>query len=173
MEKDIEKLKSMAEDTITHKKLVMDNCYLMFKYLADNDQLSLGVELLKRGTVHDNSKFNNGEFENLAKILKSRECFINAEAQLSPEEKKAIEAHWKRNKHHPEYYEDSSEMSELDMIEMVCDWFARSLQYGTKFIPFVRERQRNRFHFEENQFKFILKYCKLMEKLYKESIDAE
>lgn len=165
---DIDKLKSMAEDTTTHKKLVMDNCYLMFKWLADHDQLQMGIDLLKRGSVHDNSKFNADEFKRMAMILKSRDCFTNADNQLSPEEIRAIEAHWAKNRHHPEYFESSSDMTELDMIEMVCDWFARSRQYGTDFIPFVKERQKNRFRFDKPQFDFILKYCTLIEKLYLE-----
>lgn len=36
-----------------------------------------------------------------------------------------IETHWKNNRHHPEYFKDISNMEELDIIEMVCDWYAR------------------------------------------------
>lgn len=164
----IDKLKSMAEDTITHKKIVMDNCLLMFEYLADNGQLELGIELLRRGAKHDNSKFESGEFESLAEILESRDCFTNANSVLSDYEIKAIERHWKENRHHPEYFSSERNMSELDIIEMVCDWFARSIQYKTDFIPFVEERQRKRFKFSNEKFKVILYYCNLIQKLYNE-----
>lgn len=173
MNTDIKKLASMAEDTINHKKLVLDNCYLLFKYLVENNKLQLGIDLLKRGATHDNSKFEASEFSGLAKILKGKDCFTNADYKLTPDEIKAIENHWKKNRHHPEYFSYSSEMSELDMIEMVCDWFARSRQYGTEFIPFVIERQKNRFHFEDKQFQFILEYCYLIEGLYKTSLGVE
>lgn len=165
---DINKLKSMAEDTTIHKKLVMDNCLIMFKYLADNDQLELGIELLRRGASHDNSKFESGEFESLADILESRDCFTNADATLSEYETKAIERHWRENRHHPEYFASNNNMGLLDIIEMVCDWFARSIQYNTDFIPFVTERQQKRFKFREDKFEQILKYCYLIQRLYNE-----
>ena len=164
---DLEKLAAMAEDTITHKKIVLDNCYLMAMYLMNKGKIEMGTQLLKRGCEHDNSKFDTEEFRRLSQILKSRKCFTDADSKLSPEEKKAIQYHWDHNRHHPEYFEDSSEMTELDTIEMVCDWFARSIQYGTDFIPFVKERQENRFHFSDKHFTKILKYCEIMEELYK------
>lgn len=167
MATDLEKLNTMAEDTIRHKKIVLDNCLLMSKYLMNKGKIELGTQLLKRGCEHDNSKFDSDEFRRLSQILKSRKCFTDANSQLSTEERKAIEYHWKHNRHHPEYFENpSEEMTELDIIEMVCDWFARSLQYGTEFIPFVKERQSNRFNFSTKKFDKILKYCILIEDLY-------
>ena len=133
----------------------------------DNDQVQLGINLLKRGVTHDNSKIDNNEFKSMASIFKSKECFKKASYKLTTAETAAIESHWKKNRHHPEYFENPSEMTELDMIEMVCDWFARSIQYETDFIPFILERQENRFKFEEGQFKKIMYYCELLESLYK------
>lgn len=156
----------MAEDTILHKKIVLDNCLLMAKYLLSRNQITLATELLKRGCEHDNSKFDTAEFRKLSQILKSKKCFTDASSQLSAEEIKAIKEHWKKNRHHPEFYEIYTEMSELDILEMVCDWFARSLQYRTDFLPFVEERQANRFHFEQKQFDKIYKYCKIIQELY-------
>lgn len=163
---DIDKLERMADDIITHKIYVLQVCHKVFQYLSEHDQLKLGIDLLKRAANHDNSKFNNDEFKNMAQILNSDECFKNAEYKLSPEEKKAIETHWKHNKHHPEYFENLEDMTELDMLEMVCDWYARSLQYGTDFIEFVRTRQKVRFKFSEKQFDKICTYCILVEGIY-------
>ena len=166
LDTDILKLKAMAEDTVTHKKLVMDNCQLLFNYFIENDQIQLGINLLKRGVTHDNSKLDNDEFKRMASILKSDECFKKASYTLSDTERKAIESHWKKNRHHPEYYDSPAEMSELDIIEMCCDWYARSLQYGTEFIPFIIERQHNRFKFDTEQFEKILFYCELLVRLH-------
>ena len=156
----------MAEDTIKHKKIVLDCCLLMTKYLFSKNQITLATELLKRGCEHDNSKFESAEFRKLSQILKGDKCFTDASTQLSPEEVKAIKVHWARNSHHPEYFNDYEEMSELDILEMVCDWFARSLQFGTDFLPFVEERQENRFHFSQKKFDKIHKYCVLIQELY-------
>lgn len=163
---DKDKVIAMAEDTVEHKKIVLENCLLVSRYLIRNGEIQLGMELLKRGALHDNSKFESVEFENLAKILKSRKCFTDAKSKLSKEETTAIEYHWSHNRHHPEYYnKPSQEMEKLDIIEMVCDWYARSKQYGTDFIEFVKERQNNRFHFEDEVFNTILTYCELIKRL--------
>lgn len=163
MATDLIKLKAMAEDTVRHKEIVMEICLVMSSYLMENNKITLAIELLRRGAEHDNSKFSDSEFRKLASILKSEKCFVDADYKLSNTEKKAINEHWKNNRHHPEYFNDPSEMSELDVIEMVCDWFARSVQYGTEFIPFILERQKNRFHFSEKQFKTVLKYCNIIQ----------
>ena len=165
---DIDKLCNMADDTITHKKLVLDNCHIMAKYLFSKNKIELATQLLRRGCDHDNSKIEPEEFKRLSQILKSRKCFTDAKESLSETERNAIKYHWEHNRHHPEYFENpSEEMTELDIIEMVCDWFARSLQYDTEFIPFVIERQANRFRFSDKKFKKILSYCELMERLYR------
>ena len=160
------KVKEMALDTIIHKKYVLDNGLLIAGYFIDNGDLNSAIEILRRVASHDNSKFDDDEFMRLASILDSRECFTDANAQLSEIKRDAIKYHWKCNRHHPEYFQDKSEMTEMDMIEMVCDWFARSLQYKTDFIDFVLERQRNRFKFEESQFTYILEWCYRLEVLY-------
>lgn len=172
MATDISKLKSMAEDTVVHKKIVLDNCLLMAEYLMEKGKYELATQLLVRGSEHDNSKFDKDEFRKMSMILKneSKRSFTNASTQLSPEEEKAIRYHWSHNRHHPEFFDNpSDEMTELDVLEMVCDWFARSIQFNTEFIPFIIERQENRFHFTDKAFSRILKYCKLIEELYKES----
>ena len=176
MATDLDKLKAMAEDIIKHKKMVLDNCLLLGEYLISKGKIELGTQLLKRGCEHDNSKFDRDEFRKLSQILKqeSKQCFTNAQTQLSNDEKKAIKYHWDHNRHHPEFFENpSEEMTELDIIEMVCDWYARSLQFGTDFIPFIMERQENRFHFSDKCFAKILKYCNLIEELYKDRVTEQ
>ena len=56
-------------------------------------------------------------------------------------------------------------MTELDIIEMVCDWAARSEQYGTDLLDFIKERQHNRFHFSNKVYAEVEKYCKLIVEL--------
>ena len=157
----------MADDTVIHKKIVLDNCNLMANYFFDTGETEKAIQILKRGVDHDNSKYNYIEFKKLASILNTRKCFTNATEQLTEVEMEAIRYHWSHNKHHPEYYYDKEDnMSELDIIEMVCDWFARSLQYNTEFIAFIKERQKNRFKFDEATFNTVLRYCELILKLY-------
>ena len=88
MATDISKLKSMAEDTVVHKKIVLDNCLLMAEYLMEKGKYELATQLLVRGSEHDNSKFDKDEFRKMSMILKneSKRSFTNASTQLSPEE---------------------------------------------------------------------------------------
>ena len=83
MATDLEKLFKMAKDTVTHKKIVLDNCFLMAQYFMSNGKIELGTQLLKRGCEHDNSKFDKEEFRKLSQILKSNKCFTDADAQLT------------------------------------------------------------------------------------------
>lgn len=163
---DTDKLIEMAHDNIWHKQLVLQNCLLLSDYFMRNGKVRLGIDLLRRGVEHDNSKFDTEEFVSLSRILtKDRRGFKDASVALTDEQIHAIECHWKKNTHHPEYYADHNDMSYLDILEMVCDWYARSKQYKTDFIPFVEERQRNRFKFSDETFDTILKTCRLLEEL--------
>ena len=38
--------------------------------------------------------------------------------------KLAIQHHVTTNRHHPEFHADANDMSDVDLIEMVCDWTA-------------------------------------------------
>lgn len=107
-------------------------------------------ELLRRAEVHDLSKLQDDEFSGF--------CRINAAARVnkfgSPEyadgmkrEKPTIDLHFSRNRHHPERPQlaagihtepddyayavalDREQMTFLDIIEMVCDWWAARAGY--------------------------------------------
>lgn len=89
---------------------------------------SIGAELSRRASEHDLSKLADDEFPGF--------CRINAAARInkfgSPEykdgmrqERAVIDRHFSRNSHHPE----GREQSFLDVIEMVCDWWAAKKGY--------------------------------------------
>jgi hypothetical protein len=89
---------------------------------------SVGHALERRAIRHDASKMLDDEFAGFSRI--------NAAARVhrfgSPEyadgmrrERETIEAHFRRNSHHPEFHA----MTFLDVIEMVCDWRGAQLGY--------------------------------------------
>lgn len=164
---DINKALKMIKDNVVHKQIVLDKCLLLAEYFIRNDNMELGLNLIRRGATHDNSKFSKEEFDKLVNIISSdtEKCFRDAKTKLNETERKAIEHHWKSNRHHPEYFDNSDDMTELDIIEMVCDWAARSEQYGTNLIDFVKERQHNRFKFSAELYNKIEMYCELIVKL--------
>ena len=161
------KIIELARDTIEHKKIILDICLKVSEYLLEKGETDKAIELLHRACEHDNSKFSTIELEHLVSIINSdsNNSFRDAHNKLSEKEMKAIEVHWKNNRHHPEYFSSHNNMSEVDIIEMVCDWYARSIQYKTDFIPFILERQHNRFKFNDTIFKKILNWCNLVESL--------
>lgn len=150
------------KDTITHKKIVLDAGFKISKYFFENSQIDLGIKILQRVAVHDNSKFSRKELESLSEIYKSDECFKNAKYTLSEKEKNNIELHWRHNSHHPEHFKDIEDMSKVDVVEMVCDWYARSIQYKTDLIDFIKTRQVTRFNFPEHIWEEILYYANIL-----------
>lgn len=164
-----EEMLSQIKDTILHKKLILDSCLLLSEYFFSIGNDEIALNLLKRASTHDISKFQKKELMSLASIPKNAKAFKNPNTEMSEEERKHIELHWKNNAHHPEHYEDYNDMTEIDMLEMICDWHARSIQFDTNFLEFVTTRQENRFHFNKEQFDYIYKYCVVLNKLYEES----
>ena len=81
---------------------------------------------------------------------------------LTEEQRALIELHWKRNRHHPEYHDSYKDMSEIDILEMVVDWHARSAQFGNDFMKFVTTVPQKRFGFDEEFFGKVLEYCKVL-----------
>lgn len=151
------------EDFVLHKKFVLQSGLILVQHLLSENKDDLAMNLMKRLSVHDNSKLETQEFEMLCQIPNDKSSFTNANTQLNELMRKSIELHWKNNRHHPEYFKDINEMSELDLMEMCCDWKARSLQYETDFLDFVKTRQENRFHFSDKVFQKIWKYCLILE----------
>lgn len=154
---------NFIEDTIIHKKYMLDSSLKMYKILIKKNKEDLANELIRRAIVHDNSKFNENEATLLASII-SKKALTDPLINIGKDEKEIVKKHWKNNRHHPEYFENVEDMTELDIIEMVCDWNARSMQYKTDFVEFVITRQENRFNFPENMFNKILDYCFELEK---------
>ena len=76
--------------------------------------------------------------------------------------KDAIALHYKHNAHHPEHFESVLDMEKIDILEMCCDWHARSTQYKTDFLDYVKTAQETRFHFPDWMFQEIWHYCEVL-----------
>lgn len=154
-------VKHQIKDTLEHKKIIMDSAYKMAEYLFSKGENKLGIEIIDRAIVHDNSKFTNDELYALSSISSS-DALTNPNVLLSDDQQKLVEIHWRNNRHHPEYFSSIRNMSEIDIIEMCCDWHSRSVQFGTDLIAFAKVRQENRFHFPDDIFDKILFYCNIL-----------
>jgi Family of unknown function (DUF5662) len=92
-------------------------------------------ELLERARVHDASKFGPEERIPYVWLTEYHRCRKNGSPFEYPEGvaesvKLAIHHHVTTNRHHPEYHVDPNDMSDVDLIEMVCDWTAMAQEFG-------------------------------------------
>jgi hypothetical protein len=93
-----------------------------------------GEELLERANVHDASKFGPEERVPYVWLTQYHRCRRNGEPFQYPEGvadsvKRAIRHHVTTNRHHPEFHDDPNDMSDVDLIEMVCDWTAMAQEF--------------------------------------------
>ena len=166
---DREKLAKEICDTIIHRKCVIRSGFYLATFLERENRQELASQLIQRCLVHDMSKLEDTrEFAALASIIDQRADMTNVEHVLTDAQKKAIALHWEHNSHHPEHYNNSNEMSELDILEMACDCHARSKQFHTDLIQYIHSQQRLRFHFDFKHYTALARYCYVLNTLTKE-----
>lgn len=153
----------MFQDTIIHKSYVMKSCEKLAKYLEGEGAIIHAKELCERGRVHDDSKIScEDELYALARLINDQSTMHDANQQLNPIQKDAIKLHWKHNDHHPEHYSSELDMPKAAIMEMCCDWHARSMQKGTDFMEYVKTAQEKRFKFPNFMYAEILHYCEVL-----------
>lgn len=153
----------MFQDTFVHKTYVKKSCQKLANYLKSQNMNHHAEMLLQRAETHDNSKVScEDEMTALATIINDKSSLQDASKALSQIKEDAIHLHWKHNSHHPEHYANYADMEKIDIMEMCCDWHARSVQYHTDLMEFVEKRQEDRFHFPQYMFDEIKRYCEIL-----------
>jgi hypothetical protein len=124
------------DNLVRHIVRVREACLLLGKRLMSRGRQHFGRLLVARGMVHDASKFYGIEWDYLHSGLDV------------PEEGKqlAIEHHRRTNMHHPEYWGGVENMPEIAVAEMVCDWYARSQEFGTDLREWIRREAVPRYN---------------------------
>jgi hypothetical protein len=92
-------------------------------------------ELLVRAATHDASKFGPEEHIPYVWLTEYHRCRRSGKrfdypAGVAEAVQRAIRHHVTANRHHPEFHADPNAMSEVDLIEMVCDWTAMAQEFG-------------------------------------------
>jgi hypothetical protein len=98
------------------------------------------TEMLRRGRVHDASKFDPAEkpaFDEAIPLLQGVSYGSPEYAEVLERLAPAFDHHYRCNSHHPEHYgpQGISGMDLFDLVEMACDWMAaaeRNPQDGVK-----------------------------------------
>lgn len=108
------------------------------------------VELLKRGSEHDQSKLESPEVEaftaftsQLAGSTYGSKAYYDCKLAMKP----ALDHHYANNSHHPEHHKNGVEdMTLLDVLEMLADWKAASERHNDGNILKSIEINGKRFH---------------------------
>lgn len=128
-------------------------------------------ELSERGRVHDASKFGPEERIPYIWLTEFHRRRRNGEPFRYPEGmedrvRAAIEHHLHTNRHHPEFHANPNDMSDIDLIEMVCDWTAMSLEFnqdGGSARGWADKTIGKRVQFDERQRQFIYGIIELLD----------
>ena len=140
-------------DTLTHIKRV--NTLILY-FVTD---------LLKRATIHDQSKLEEPEkstFDKITPLLRNTTYGSDEYRKIMRENITAIKHHQKNNSHHPEFYAEGIDgMTLIDLIELFLDWKAASERHADGDIYKSIEVNKERFKLSEqlrNIFKNTASY---------------
>lgn len=160
------RIQEHVNDTLIHKQCLINSCVKMINCLYDCGRDDDALALAKRCSLHDHSKLQTEEIDSFV-CLPKEDHDGKPNGILTDEQRKYIEIHWKKNRHHPEFHDDYHQMSEIDIIEMVCDWHARSKQFGNvmSLVEFLNDTQMKRFGFDAELYERILVYCEIFDNL--------
>jgi len=126
------------DNLVRHIELVRDACLLLGKRLIARDRQELGRILIAHGFTHDTSKFQGIEWEYLhAGRDVPQDCL-----------ELAMKHHTRTNPHHPEYWGGFEKMPEVYIAEMVCDWYARAMEFGNGLRDWIANTAIERFQID-------------------------
>ncbi len=125
---------------IKHINNVNDTAQLLAERIIETakspQDLDFARRLVQRVRSHDLSKFEGIEWEALHR--ESGDDLL----------KIAIHQHQQTNNHHPEYFVGGiTQMNDLQLAELVCDWKSRSTEMGTDLRTYIKDQATVRFNF--------------------------
>lgn len=134
---DIELYDKRRTGIIRHIDQVCQYCVKLGERLIEKGEFELGHNLIANGYCHDQSKFRGAEWLFLNDETKESNPVIFAAA---------LKQHISTNKHHPEAWIGGvHDMDRLHLAEMVCDWAARSSEFGTDVRTFFKDKASRKY----------------------------
>lgn len=131
---DLEKIEAITQ----HVENVRTNTTLLGTRLIKNGEVDLGRQLIANGFIHDYSKFFGIEWDHLHRSNEDKDSLSLAIAQ-----------HNRTNQHHPEHWGSIHQMPRLYIAEMVCDWKARSNEFGSSLLEWINGEAAKRYAFSQ------------------------
>lgn len=142
------------DNLVRHIDLVRGACLLLGKRLTARGRQEFGRILIARGFEHDVSKFSGIEWD-----------YLHAGRDVPKEQLElAVRQHVRTNTHHPEYWGGVENMPEIAVAEMVCDWYARSQEFGTCLRDWIATQAVQKFQIdlEGEQYGWVEKFVSLL-----------
>lgn len=130
-----------------------------------------GDELHQRARVHDASKFGPDERVPYIWLTEHHRCRHVGKSFSYPEGiearvRAAIEHHMQANRHHAEFHADPNDMTDIDLIEMVCDWTAMAQEFGQdgrSARAWADKTIGVRLHFNDERRRFVYAIIELLD----------
>jgi Family of unknown function (DUF5662) len=128
------------DNLVRHIDLVRQGGVLLGRRLVARGQKEFGRILIGNVYVHDASKFSGIEWD-----------YLHAGKDV-PRDKLdlAVKQHVTTNSHHPEYWGGFENMPDIAIAEMVCDWYARAMEFGTGLRDWIAETAVDKFKIKLN-----------------------
>ena len=128
---------NVIDAVLKHIKLVEKHSTTLGKYFILLGDVEFGLKIISNGRKHDLSKLTPFEFVNLSNSDTTDKGF-----------QMALHHHQKNNEHHPEFWGDIHFMPNLYIAEMVCDWYARSNEFGTDLRKWIKSEATKKYNFK-------------------------
>jgi len=142
------------ENLCRHINLVRSATELLGKQLVREGQIDFGRLLIANGYQHDVSKFFGIEWD-----------FLHNGSDVDKENLKlTVKQHILTNAHHPEYWGGFANMPDLYIAEMVCDWYARSQEFGTSINVWITSTAIQKYNIDVNsrEYGLVKKYISIL-----------
>lgn len=128
-------------------------------------------DLNQRARLHDASKFSPAERIPYIWLTEFHRCRRSEEPFTFPDGmedqvRAAIDHHMAANRHHPDFHADPNDMSDVDLIEMICDWTAMAQEFGQdngSARAWADKTIGNRVHFGDDKRRFIYDMIELLD----------
>lgn len=116
-------------------------------------------ELVKRQILHDESKLQEPEksiFDEYTPKLRELTYGSEEYEECRKQMGVALQHHYEHNRHHPEHFEwGVSEMTLIDLIEMLADWKAATLRHADGNIRKSLHINTERFNIEDQLYNVL------------------
>lgn len=129
------------------------------------------AELEERARVHDASKFGPEERLPYIWLTEYHRCKKLGEVFAYPEGmeamvRAAIDHHVTHNRHHADFHADPNDMTDVDLIEMVCDWTAMAQEHdqdGGSARGWADKTIGQRLHLNADRKQFVYAMIELLD----------